>query len=475
MVVYFIGIGGTAMGHAAVLLRQLGHEVLGSDQALYPPMSDVLESEGIKHFNGYDAKRLSKINPDLIVVGNAMSRGNQELEWVLSHPDTEMLSLPELIRKLLLKNKTPIVVTGTHGKTTTSSMLAYLLKESQCDPSWFIGGVPKSLGSGAHLSNGDPFVIEGDEYDSAFFDKRSKFIHYQPFIATINNIEMDHADIFRDVFDVRKTFAHFIKLIPQEGYLIVNGDDANISSLLPVDWCKVLTVGLGPKNDLIISNFKESADGCRFSLTHKGVFWCEQSLSVIGLFNARNAAMAILSAAIYINPHQPTAFNPAVLSDYKGVVRRQECIYQDACLSVFEDFAHHPSSLEATIHSFKSIYPLSRLLVCFEPRSNTARSALFQEAFKNALLSADLVKIGAIEKSSQIQTGTYLDTQQLAHDLNVSDIEAKAYTDNQLLLSSLEDTIATARERDLHTTVLFLTNGSFGGIIELFVNGLKDQ
>ena len=473
MIVYFLGIGGTAMGHAAVMLKNMGHEVFGSDLALYPPMSDVLKKEKIKHFVGFDAQRLAEMAPDLIVVGNAISRGNVEVEWILNHPKVEAVSLPDLIRKFFLKNKTPIVVTGTHGKTTTSSLIAFLLKENACDPSWFIGGVPKSLPSGAQMGMGEAFVIEGDEYDSAFFDKRSKFIHYKPFIALINNIEMDHADIFRDLDDVKKSFSHFIKLIPSDGYLIINGDDANIRSLLPAEWCTVLSVGLNPENDCVLSHFHEDENGCSFKLTYKEQYWCTLSLKLSGLFNARNAAMAVLASAIYKFPMQPELFCADCLSHFEGVMRRQECLYKDSILAIYEDFAHHPSSLEATIQSFKSISPSSELIVCFEPRSNTARSALFQEAFIEALKGADVVKLAPITIGSHIATANCLDTKLLAEKLREINVEAKAYPSNEDMLKTLVQEVRTLRIQKKQSTILFLTNGSFDGIIKRFVEELN--
>ena len=473
MLIYFLGIGGTAMGHAAILFKKMGHEVLGSDKELYPPMSLVLEKEGITYYNGFDDARLSSLNPDLVVVGNALSRGNVEVEWVLNHSQIQKISLPQLISQYLLKDKKPIVVTGTHGKTTTSSMITHLLMQNKLSPSWFIGGVPKSLPSGANLGNGDAFVIEGDEYDSAFFDKRSKFIHYQPFIATINNIEMDHADIFRDIIAVKQSFEHFIQLIPSSGTLIVNGDDSNIQSLLPASSCTVLTVGIEPTNDLYLSNYLENEEGSSFSLYYKGSLWSEVSLDLIGFFNARNAAIAAISAGMFYNPKEPTKLNIECLSTFKGVTRRQECLYRDPLLNVFEDFAHHPSSLKQTVRTFKNSHHNSRLVICFEPRSNTARSSLFQNEFTDALKSADVVNIAPIPKSQHIATNNYLDTGRIVDELKASHVEAKTFDKNEHLKESLIQTVTEALKDHQKTIVVFCTNGSFGGIIQEFVNELK--
>ena len=219
------------MGNAALLVREQGHEVCGADTGVYPPMSDVLAEAGIEVFDGYDAERLAALRPDRVVVGNAMSRGNVEVEWLLNQSEVAFISLPQLFHDTVLLGRKPVVITGTHGKTTTSTLAAYLLAASGAKPGWLIGGVPNDLPGGAQLGEGEPFVIEGDEYDTAFFDKRSKFIHYRPQIAVLNNLEFDHADIFRDLEDVQRTFRHFLRIIPSSGYAIVNGDDVNIAAL----------------------------------------------------------------------------------------------------------------------------------------------------------------------------------------------------------------------------------------------------
>ena len=236
MRIYFMGICGTAMGNAALLVKEQGHEVLGCDAAVYPPMSDVLADAGIEVLDGFDAARLAGLEPDQVVVGNAMSRGNPEVEWLLDQSEITFISLPELFHDTVLPKRYPVVITGTHGKTTTSTITAYLLERSGAKPGWLIGGVPHDLPGGAKLGEGKAFVIEGDEYDSAFFDKRSKFIHYRPQIAILNNLEFDHADIFRDLEDVQRSFRHFLRVMPASGYALVNGDDPNIAALLPAPW-----------------------------------------------------------------------------------------------------------------------------------------------------------------------------------------------------------------------------------------------
>ena len=246
MRIYFMGICGTAMGNAALLARAAGHEVLGADTGVYPPMSTVLAEAGITLHEGYDPARLELLKPDLVVIGNAMSRGNPEVEWLLDTRTIAFTSLPALLADFVLMGRRNIVIAGTHGKTTTTALTAFLLRENGRDPGFLIGGVPFDPPVGSHLgAAADPFVIEGDEYDSAFFDKRSKFIHYAPHIAVLNNLEFDHADIFRDLADVQRTFLHLTRLVPRNGWIVLNGDDDNLRALGPLAWTRVVRVGTG--------------------------------------------------------------------------------------------------------------------------------------------------------------------------------------------------------------------------------------
>ena len=303
MKLYFMGICGTAMGNAALLARSAGHEVVGSDAGVYPPMSTVLQEAGIAVHEGYDPGRLQKIAPDLVVIGNALSRGHPEIEWLWESRAFACVSLPGFLADHVLKGRKNIVIAGTHGKTTTTAMTAFLLRENECDPGFLIGGVPNDPPVGNHLGTpDDPFVIEGDEYDSAFFDKRSKFIHYAPSIAVINNLEFDHADIFRDLADVQRTFRHLTRIVPRNGWIVLNGDDANLKTLVPMPWTRVLKVGVDAGNDVRISNFNEDADGATFTLLWRNNVWAKIKWSQPGLFNARNAAMAAIAAQLSLLP-----------------------------------------------------------------------------------------------------------------------------------------------------------------------------
>jgi UDP-N-acetylmuramate: L-alanyl-gamma-D-glutamyl-meso-diaminopimelate ligase len=300
MRIYFMGICGTAMGNAALLVRAAGHEVLGADTGVYPPMSAVLAAAGIRLHEGYDPGRLAKLAPDLVVIGNAMSRGNPEVEWLLAERALPFTSLPALLHDHILARRDNIVVCGTHGKTTTTAMTAFLLRENGRDPGYLIGGVPQDPPAGNRLgAPADPFVIEGDEYDSAFFDKRSKFIHYAPRIAILNNLEFDHADIFRDVADIKRTFTHLTRIVPRNGAIVFNGDDANLREVVEkATWCEVHAVGTGENNAVRIVDFAENAAGISFTLLWNGAARTKIRMTLPGFYNARNAAMATVATAL---------------------------------------------------------------------------------------------------------------------------------------------------------------------------------
>ncbi len=455
-----MGICGTAMGNAALLLKEQGHEVMGADSGIYPPMSDVLADAEIEVFDGFDAARLEALKPDRVVVGNAMSRGNCEVEWLLNQSEQAFVSLPQLFHETVLPGRCPVVITGTHGKTTTSTLTAYLLDRAGQEPGWLIGGVPKDLPSGARLGAGTPFVIEGDEYDSAFFDKRSKFIHYRPQVAVLNNLEFDHADIFRDLQDVQRTFSHFLRIIPSSGYALVNGDDPNLAELLPVSWTQTVLVGTGEQNDLRIRHFADSPAGASFELVWQGTLWGTVNWAMHGLFNARNAAMAALAGAFASGFESPLDFDLSALAEFSGVARRQDLLHQSDRWTVLEDFAHHPTAVAGALEALRSAYPGKQVHACFEPRSNTAATSLFQHQFTEALSAADSVYLGAVHRAERMKPEERLNTVTMVDQLTASGCDAQAFDDNQALLAKLQARI-TPESGGL---VVFFTNGSFDGI-----------
>lgn len=473
MRLYFMGICGTAMGNAALMLRSLGHDVCGADTGIYPPMSDLLKQSGIPLYEGYDAARLQSLQPDLVVVGNVTSRGHPEMEWLLDSRAFRYTSLPALLSELILCKRKNIVIAGTHGKTTTSTLTAWLLTQhASTPPGYLIGGVPRDLPSGASSGeDGSAFVIEGDEYDSAFFDKRSKFIHYLPNILVLNNLEFDHADIFRDLEDVKRTFRHVIRLVPSSGKIIANGEDENLASLLPVSWTSLHTVGSAEAGDfdLQIADFREDATGAQFDLIWQGKLWAHIAWSLPGLFNARNAAHAALAAGLMLHPEDPTRLSPTLLSRFQGIKRRQEVLCKSDRVQVIEDFGHHPSAIRETLRSLRCRYPDWCIHACFEPRSNTARLRIFQQALVEAFADANHVYLGAVHRSESIAHDQRLDTKTLGADIAAQypSIQARAFAENHALYEALLTATQGEASKREHL-VIFFSNGSFEGIIPRF-------
>jgi UDP-N-acetylmuramate: L-alanyl-gamma-D-glutamyl-meso-diaminopimelate ligase len=467
-----MGIGGTAMGNAALLARAAGHEVLGADRGLYPPMSTVLAEAGITVHEGYDPARLEKLAPDLVVIGNAMTRGHPEVEWLLDTRALPFTSLPALLYELVLKQRRNIVVAGTHGKTTTTALTAFLLRENGRDPGFLIGGVPQDPPTGNHLgAAADPFVIEGDEYDSAFFDKRSKFIHYAPHIAVLNNLEFDHADIFRDLADVQRTFGHLTRIVPRNGFVLMNGDDTNLRALGPLSWTRVVRVGTGEGNELRITGFNEGIDGATFRLVWRGTLWMEVHWPLSGLYNARNAAMAACAAGLALHPGNPAALRLDALARFRAVRRRQEVRAGIPLMTVIEDFGHHPTALAETLSALRARYGGARLTAVFEPRSNTARTRILQNGFARALALADEVYLGAVSRGEALKEEERFDAEAVAQQLETQGVDAHWFASNQALCDRLmADTLPPKGEARV---VVFFSNGSFDGIIDRFAAAVK--
>jgi len=470
---YFMGVGGTAMGNVALLLREAGHQVFGSDKELYPPMSTVLADAGVEVLSGYDAERLRQLAPDAVVIGNAMARGNPEVEWLLETRALPFLSLPETLNRFVLKDRQNIVICGTHGKTTTTSLTAFLLRENGGDPGFLIGGVPQDPPVGNHFGRPDqPFVIEGDEYDSAFFDKRSKFIHYVPRIAVLNNLEFDHADIFRDVQDIQRTFLHLTRIVPQKGFVVLNGDDLNLAQLGPLNWTQVIRVGQGEKNDARIVDFAESASGVSFRLLWRGELWATVDWTLSGLYNARNAAMAAVAGGLIRAGGQadPRGIDLAPLARFRGVKRRQEVRGRVAGVTVMEDFAHHPTALAETLRSFRARFPNAKLAAAFEARSNTAGRKALQADFQAALGVADEIYLGPVHRPGLIAEADRFAPEEVAANLKRAGRWAEAFSTNQALYERLvQRTLpAGAEER----VVTFFSNGSFDGILPKYLAAL---
>jgi len=447
------------MGTVAAMFRELGLQVTGSDQAVYPPMSDFLRDRGIVFHEGYAEKNLSP-KPDLAIVGNALSRGNPELEAVLSHR-IPFVSLPELLRGWFLYHSRNLVVSGTHGKTTTSTMLAFLLEKAGLHPSWFIGGVPLDLPGGCHHGTGSFWVLEGDEYDTSFADKRSKFLHYLPELVILNNVEFDHADIYPDLAAIQKSFRQLLQQVPQNGLALINADDPNALAVAQDAPCEILEVGSGPQAAARYKILKEDATGSHFTLHGQ-----EFHLKLAGKHNVHNASMALCAAHTLGLPLDKLA---AILPTFRGVRRRLEVRAEANGITLVDDFGHHPSALRESIAALRAKYPGRRLWALFEPRSNTTRRGIFQNELAQSLSAADGVYITEIARKEQIDPQMRLDPKKIADDIRKAGRESFYLPGPEEIL---KDILPRLKSGDV---VAIFTNGSFGGLVGKLAAALQKK
>ncbi len=446
--VHFVGIGGTAMASAAAAMMDKGFAVTGSDQNVYEPMGSFLAGKRIEVKNGYDERNLSH-KPDLVVIGNAISRGNPEAEFVLDHK-LRHGSLPELLKEFFIHGKRSIVVAGTHGKTTTTSLLTWVFEHNGLNPSYLIGGIPNNFSQGARFTDSEWFIIEGDEYDTAFFDKRSKFIHYLPEIALINNLEFDHADIFENLEAVKKTFSHFIRLVPRNGLLLANGDDPNLASLLEVTHCPVKRFGLGEHNAVQAFNLRFGPTATEFEIPS-----FKFHLNMVGELNARNA-LAVIGAAKHCglsNKQVQSAFDT-----FRGIKRRMEVRGIAGGVTVIDDFGHHPTAIRETLKALRLRYPREKIWAIFEPRSNTTRRKVFQQELAAAFADADVVVISEVARLEQLPAEERLNPERLVSDLNAAKKNAAYLPDVDSILAHVAKSVQGG------DVICIFSNGGFGGI-----------
>ncbi|MDE3067933.1 MAG: UDP-N-acetylmuramate:L-alanyl-gamma-D-glutamyl-meso-diaminopimelate ligase [Verrucomicrobiota bacterium] len=446
--VHFTGICGTAMASTAAALLERGFAVTGSDQNVYPPMSAFLAEKKIEVMNGYAERNLAH-RPDLVVIGNAISRGNPEAEYALDHK-LRYCSLPELLREFFIRGKRAIVVAGTHGKTTTTALLAWVFEHNGLNPGYLIGGLPNNLGRGARFTDSDWFIVEGDEYDTAFFDKRSKFVHYLPEIAVLNNLEFDHADIFEDLDAIRKSFAQFIRLIPRNGLLLGNGDDPNLAGLLNVTHCPVKRFGLGEGNAVQAFNVKLAPTASEFEIPS-----FKFHLNLVGELNVRNALAAVACAKHcgLSNKQIQSAFDT-----FAGLKRRMEVRGIAGGVTVVDDFGHHPTAIRETLRALRIRHPHERIWAVFEPRSNTTRRNVFQSELAGAFAGADAVVVSEVARLEQLEPEERLDPERLIGDLKASGKEAVYLAGVDLIVAHV------ARNAQGGDVVCVFSNGGFGGI-----------
>ena len=453
--IHLIGVCGTAMATLAALLRSRGHTVRGSDQNVYPPMSDFLAAEQIQAFSGYDAANITP-DIDLVVVGNAISRGNPELEAVLERK-IRYCSLPEIIREQFLWGAESVVVAGTHGKTTTTSLTAWLLTHGRLDPTVLVGGIALNLGtagSSYHLGSGRHFVIEGDEYDSAFFDKTAKFLKYLPDIAVINNIEFDHADIYANLDEVRLAFRRLANLVPRTGLLLLGRDSPDAAALEATAVSPVESFGLNEGATWQAHDLTTRDGLTRFSVRRRGEPYGAFESPLLGVHNVRNALAAIaVGARAGLGPDELGAG----LRAFKGIKRRLEIVGIAGGVTILDDFAHHPTAVFETLSALRSGYPGRRIWAVFEPRSASSCRRVFQEAFAAAFGTADEVIVAAVFRSS-LPEAERLDAGKLVADLQAQGEHARHIPDNDEIIATI------VREHRDGDVVVLMSNGGFGGI-----------
>ncbi len=447
------------MAATAVALQEKGFTVTGSDENVYPPMSTFLAERGLTVFNGYKESNLAEA-PDLVVVGNALSRGNPEVEAILEKK-LHYCSLPELLKEFFIRGKRSIVVAGTHGKTTTTSLLTWVFEHNGLNPSYMIGGIPTNLGQGARFTDSPWFIIEGDEYDTSFFDKRSKFVHYLPEVALINNLEFDHADIFENLAAIQTSFKRLIQLIPRNGLLLANGDEPNLSGMLDIKHCPVQRFGLGAPNDRQATSLQLRSDESSFQLQGE-----TYTIPLIGELNVRNA-LAVAACAIHCGL-APSQIQSA-FQTFLGIKRRMEVRGEPDGIAIVDDFGHHPTAIRETLIALRIKYPNRLLWAVFEPRSNTTRRNVFQSELADALKLADASVVAQVARLELLKPSDRLDPDRLIQELRATGRPAAYLPDANTIAQHL---LTESRTGDV---ICIFSNGGFGGLHEKLIKGLSSR
>ncbi len=447
------------MAPAASLMKEKGHRVTGSDIDVYPPMSHYLEREGIPFATPYGPSNLVP-RPDLAVIGNALSRGNAELEEILNL-NIPCVSLPELLRDELIRGKRSLVVTGTHGKTTSASLLAWILEASARDPSFFVGGIPLNFGRGVKWGHGPEVVVEGDEYDAAFFDKRPKFLHYLPDLVIINNIEFDHADIYKDLAEIERAFADLLRLMPENGLIVANGDEPGVRRILEQPPCPVEWFGYKEGTPWRLSEIEAEGEGTVFSVRHYREAMGRFHLPLMGEHNVLNAAAVFISCRWLGLGREEVEQG---FQTFRGVRRRLEKVGTLQGATIFDDFAHHPTSISKTLAAIEYHHPGRPIWVVFEPRSNTTRRNLFHDELAGAFHRASKAIIGAVYREDKIDPAHRLDPVKLARDIERnSSTEAYHIPDVNAIVAFLSSHV---RDGEI---VVVMSNGGFGGLTDKLI------
>ncbi len=466
---HLIGICGTAMASLAGMLQARGHKVTGSDQNVYPPMSTQLEELGIEIISGYKAENVD-IGADCTIVGNTISRGNEELEEVLNRK-LVYRSQAEIVKEEFIRGRRSLVIAGTHGKTTTTSIATWIAEFGGLNPSFLVGGIVQNFGASFRVADSDYFIVEGDEYDTAYFDKKPKFMHYLPETAIVNNIEFDHADIYHDLREIKFAFSRLMNLVPSNGRLIVGIDSPVVREVLEEMKGKIYTnietFGTSDDAKWQARYIDFSGDVTRFTVFKDAHSWGEFETNLIGEFNVRNCLAVIIAADAWGISKE---LMQEAFRTFKSVKRRVEIRGIERGVTVIDDFAHHPTAVEETLKALKTKYKNNRLIAVFEPRSWSSRLAVFQEKYQKAFAYADYVIIAGVYNTSKAsELGKVLDTEELVKDIELTGKPSFSFPDADSIVEHL------APELKDGDVVAIMSNGGFGGIHDKILDVLKGK
>jgi len=460
--IYFIAICGTAMASLAAMLKSQGYQVTGSDESIYPPMSNFLSDRGIEVLQGFDAAHLDP-TPDLVIIGNAMSRGNPEVEEVLNRK-IPYASLPQILKDYFIRGKTSIVVAGTHGKTTTASLMAWILEKSGRDPGFLIGGIPENFEQGFKVGDDHYFVVEGDEYDTAFFDKGPKFLHYLPEVVILNNVEFDHADIYNNIDEIKLNFKRLINIIPGNGLLVANSDDINVCEVIQRAFCKVETFGLGKEAIWQAHQISISPEETSFELRHNGRFISAMRIPLCGEHNVRNS-LAVIAVCRWLGIEWDEITSG--LLSFKGVKKRLQLLAEINQIKIFDDFAHHPTEIKETLKGLRAQYPNNRIWAIFEPRTSTAKRKIFLADYVAAFSIPTFSIIGPIHRPDKINQNELLPINTLISKL-------KEKSGGIYHFQKVDQIVFHLKQHTMPGDILvIMSNGSFGNIHHKLIETLK--
>ncbi len=459
--IHIMGICGTGMAALAGMLKQSGYAITGSDNNVYPPMSDFLDRIGIPIFEGYRAENLVQ-QPDLVIVGNVITKKNPEA-IALAESGLPYLSFPQALARFYIQSHQSLVVAGTHGKTTTCSMLASALYHAGLDPSFMIGGIVKEFNSNNRIGKGQYFVSEGDEYDTAFFDKGSKFLHYRPQVAVITSVEFDHADIFDNLEQIKASFAKFIQLLPEDGLIVAHNDDPVVAELTKKANCRVEGYGFEKQNDWGIKEVKSFGNLTHFEVDYRGSTH-QLTIPLTGKHNCLNG-LAVTAVLHHLGQSFPDI--KRCLRKFGGVKRRQEVRGVVNNITVIDDFAHHPTAVKETLFGLKTAHPDKRLIVVFEPRTNSSRRSIFQEAYTEAFGYADKILLREPVPLENIPASDHFSSARLAKDLQAKKEEAWSFKTTEAILDHLKKTVKSG------DIIAILSNGGFENIHERLLDILR--